>query len=74
MNSWISIRLGMHATSLQGFYGLPVVLIFILLRVNDRNLMQSHTNGRVFNAVAWLTTVIMIALTVVLLVGGALQA
>jgi Mn2+/Fe2+ NRAMP family transporter len=41
---------------------------------NDRNLMQSHTNGRVFNAVAWLTTVIMIALTVVLLVGGALQA
>jgi Mn2+/Fe2+ NRAMP family transporter len=52
---------------------LPVVLIFILLLVNDRNLMQNHTNGPVFNAVAWLTTVVMIALSLVLLV-GTLQA
>jgi Mn2+/Fe2+ NRAMP family transporter len=52
---------------------LPVVLIFILLLVNDRNLMQNHTNGPLFNAVAWLTTAVMIALTVVLLV-GTLQA
>ncbi len=52
---------------------LPVVLIFILLLVNDRNLMQDHTNGPVFNTVAWLTTAVMIALTVVLLV-GTLQA
>ena len=52
---------------------LPVVLIFILLLVNDRNLMQNHTNGPVFNTVAWLTTAVMIALTVVLLV-GTLQA
>ena len=36
---------------------LPVVLIFILLRVNDRNLMQDHTNGPVFQFMsAWLTT------------------
>ncbi len=53
------IALGMHATSPHGFYGLPVVPIFILLRV--------------FNAVAWLTTVVRIALTVELLV-GALEA
>ena len=52
---------------------LPVVLVFILLLVNDRNLMQDHTNGPLFNIVAWLTTVVMIALTVVLLV-GTLQA
>ena len=52
---------------------LPVVLIFILLLVNDRNLMQDHTNGPLFNVVAWLTTAVMIVLTVVLLV-GTLQA
>jgi len=47
---------------------LPVILIFILLLVNDRKLMLHHTNGPAFNAVAWLTTVVMIAFTVVLLV------
>jgi Mn2+/Fe2+ NRAMP family transporter len=52
---------------------LPVVLIFILLLINDRNLMQDHTNGPLFNIVAWLTTAVMIVLTVVLLV-GTLQA
>jgi NRAMP (natural resistance-associated macrophage protein)-like metal ion transporter len=52
---------------------LPVVLIFILLLINDRKLMLNHTNGPVFNTVAWLTTMLMIAMTVVLFV-GTLQA
>jgi Mn2+/Fe2+ NRAMP family transporter len=47
---------------------LPVILVFILLLVNDRKLMQKHTNGPVFNSVAWLTTGVMIALSLVLLV------
>lgn len=47
------IALGMHATSSHGFYGLPVALIFILLRVNDRNLMESHTNGRGGCSMPW---------------------
>jgi Mn2+/Fe2+ NRAMP family transporter len=47
---------------------LPVVLIFILLLVNDRKLMQKHVNGTAFNVVAWLTTLVMIALSLVLLV------
>jgi len=47
---------------------LPAILAFILLLVNDRKLMLGHTNGPVFNAVAWLTTVVMIGLSVALLV------
>jgi Mn2+/Fe2+ NRAMP family transporter len=50
---------------------LPFVLIFILLLVNDRTLMREHTNGPVFNIVAWLTVVVMIVLTGILVVKSA---
>lgn len=46
---------------------LPIVLIFVLLLVNRRDLMGSQTNSPAFNAVAWATSVAMIALTFVLL-------
>jgi len=42
---------------------LPFVLIFVLLLVNDRELMGEHVNSRMFNVVAWFTVVVMIALT-----------
>lgn len=42
---------------------LPFVLIFMLLLVNDKRLMGAYTNGPFFNAVAWLTVIIMILLT-----------
>src|SRR5258705_3061365 len=45
---------------------LPVVLIFILLLVNRRDLMGDMVNTRTFNVVAWVTTVAMIVLTLVL--------
>ncbi len=45
---------------------LPVVLIFILLLINRRDLMGDHTNSWGFNLVAWATSVIMIILTLVL--------
>ncbi len=45
---------------------LPVVLIFMLLLVNRRDLMGDRVNTRVFNVVAWTTGVAMIALTLVL--------
>jgi Mn2+/Fe2+ NRAMP family transporter len=45
---------------------LPVVLIFMLLLVNRRDLMGDQINTRTFNAVAWVTTVAMIVLTLVL--------
>jgi Mn2+/Fe2+ NRAMP family transporter len=43
---------------------LPFVLIFMLLLINKKELMGEYVNTRVFNAVAWLTTGVMIALTI----------
>lgn len=45
---------------------LPVVLVFILLLVNRRDLMGEHVNSRTFNWVAWIITLAMIVLTLVL--------
>ena len=46
---------------------LPFILVFILLLVNRRELMGEHTNSPAYNAVAWSTSVAMIALTIGLL-------
>lgn len=43
---------------------LPFVLIFMLLLINKKDLMGEYVNSRLFNVVAWATTVIMIGLTV----------
>ena len=45
---------------------LPFVLLFMILLINDRNLMGEFVNGPAFNAIAWLTVVIMIILTVIM--------
>ena len=42
---------------------LPFVLIFMLLLINKKELMGEYVNTRLFNAVAWLTTGVMIGLT-----------
>ena len=52
---------------------LPVVLIFILLLINRRDLMGDHTNTLTFNIVAWATGIIMIVLTVVLVYAALFQ-
>ncbi len=46
---------------------LPFILIFMLLLINDKKLMGEHTNGPIFNAVAWLTSLVMIGFTLFLL-------
>src|SRR5215469_1630719 len=45
---------------------LPVVVIFILLLVNRRDLMGDYVNTLAYNIVAWVTAIAMIALTLVL--------
>jgi Mn2+/Fe2+ NRAMP family transporter len=45
---------------------LPVVLIFILLLINRRDLMGDHVNTLTFNIIAWGSSIIMIILTVIL--------
>ena len=42
---------------------LPVVLIFMLILINSRKLMGAYRNGKVFNAVAWVTAAVLIVLT-----------
>jgi NRAMP (natural resistance-associated macrophage protein)-like metal ion transporter len=53
---------------------LPIVIIFILLLVNRKDLMGEHTNTVAFNIVAWVTAVFMIALTFVLVFQSIQQA
>jgi len=45
---------------------LPIVLIFILLLINRRDLMGEYTNSWGFNVVAWAASIVMIILTLVL--------
>jgi NRAMP (natural resistance-associated macrophage protein)-like metal ion transporter len=47
---------------------LPFILIFMLLLINDKKLMGDHTNGAVFNTIAWVTSIVLIALTLLLII------
>ena len=44
------------------------LLLFILILINDRKIMGKYTNGKLFNLIAWSTTIIMSILTVLLVV------
>jgi NRAMP (natural resistance-associated macrophage protein)-like metal ion transporter len=45
---------------------LPLVLVFMLLLVNRTDLMGAHTNSTAMNAIAWMTVVVMIGLSLYL--------
>jgi Mn2+/Fe2+ NRAMP family transporter len=45
---------------------LPFVLIFMILLINDTNIMGIFTNSSVFNIIAWITIFILIVLTILL--------
>jgi Mn2+/Fe2+ NRAMP family transporter len=47
---------------------LPLILLFMLLLVNSKRLMGKYTNSRAFNAIAWVTVVVMIVLTLALMI------
>lgn len=52
---------------------LPVVLVFMLKLINDKGIMRKHTNGAVFNVLAWLsvlTLIVLSAVTIVLTLAG----
>jgi len=46
---------------------LPLVLVLMLLLCNDRRLLGRYVNGRIFNIVAWATTIIMTILTLLII-------
>ncbi len=47
---------------------LPFVLIFMLLLINNKDLMGEYTNSKAFDVIAWATVIIMIVLTLILVV------
>lgn len=46
---------------------LPIILFAILRLVNDRELMGAHVNGSLYNLGAWLTAIIVTALSLLLI-------
>ena len=46
---------------------LPFVLIFMILLINKKDLMNEWTNSRWFNGISWVTVVVMIGLTLALI-------
>jgi Mn2+/Fe2+ NRAMP family transporter len=49
---------------------LPLVIVFMLLLINRKDLMGDYVNSRWFNAVAWLTAAVVIALSLVMMFTG----
>lgn len=47
---------------------LPLVLILMIILCNDRRLMGRYINGPIFNTVAWISTIIMTVLTLLIIV------
>ncbi len=46
---------------------LPVVIILMLVLINRRDIMGEHVNSRLFNVIAWATSIIVIGLNVALI-------
>ena len=47
---------------------LPIVLILMLRLINDKRIMGEYTNSRIFNLIAWTTTIALIILSGALIV------
>ena len=46
---------------------LPVILVLMIILCNDRRLMGRYINGRIFNVIAWITTIVMTVLTLLII-------
>ena len=46
---------------------LPIILFAVMRLVNDREIMGAHVNGRLYNLGAWLTVIIVTALSLLLI-------
>lgn len=46
---------------------LPLILVLMILLCNDRRLMGRYVNGRIFNVIAWTTTIVMTILTLLII-------
>lgn len=53
----------MYVSQILNGIVLPVILVFILYLINDKSVMRNFSNGRVFNAFAWVSVLMLIALS-----------
>jgi NRAMP (natural resistance-associated macrophage protein)-like metal ion transporter len=60
------IRLLLITQCINGLL-LPVILVSVLRLVNNRELMGEYRNGRVYNAIAWTITIVVSALSLLLI-------
>ena len=63
------IRITILSQVLNGLL-LPIVIVLMLLLINRKDLMGEHVNSMWFNAVAWITAVVVIGLSGVMLLQG----
>ena len=47
---------------------LPIILIVVLKLVNNRELMGAHVNRPLYNIAAWLTTIIVSVLSILVII------
>jgi len=47
---------------------IPVILVYILRLINNKELMGEYVNSRGYNIIAWLTVIFVVTLTILLLV------
>jgi NRAMP (natural resistance-associated macrophage protein)-like metal ion transporter len=47
---------------------LPLILTLMIILCNDRRLLGRYVNGPIFNIIAWITTIVMSILTVLIIV------
>jgi Mn2+/Fe2+ NRAMP family transporter len=52
---------------------LPIILSAIVLLSSNKELMGEHANGRLFKAVAWVMTLMISTISIVLLITTALE-
>ena len=53
---------------------LPPILIFMVLIANNKNIMGKYTNSKVYSVICWTFTIVLIALTIMLLVSTLLPS
>jgi len=63
------IKFAIYSQVLNGVL-LPVIIILMLLLINRKDLMGEHRNSRLWNIIAWATSIIVIGMSVVLVMPG----
>jgi Mn2+/Fe2+ NRAMP family transporter len=59
------IKFAIYSQVLNGVL-LPVIIILMLMLINRKDLMGEYRNSRLWNIIAWATSIIVIGMSVIL--------